>query len=76
MEAMTDVFVKYLDINPSVKRMDSLMVSSSCKKMSRLEILSTCVANMVKAVYKTGEYQNPKDMEHYLPIASRLEISY
>jgi len=36
MEAMADAFVKYFDINPSVKRMDSLMVSSSCKKMSRL----------------------------------------
>lgn len=66
MEAMADAFVKYLDINPSIKRMDSLMVSSSCKKMSRLEILYTCVSNMIKAVYKTGEYQNLKDMEQYL----------
>jgi len=48
MEAMAQVFVEYLNINPSMKRMDSLMVSSSCKKMSRLEILYTCVANMVK----------------------------
>ena len=66
MEAMADAFVKYLDINPSVKRMDSIMVSSSCKKMSRLEILYTCVANMVKTVYRTGEYQSLKNMEHYL----------
>ena len=66
MEAMADVFVKYLGINPSVKRMDSLMVSSGCKKMSRLEMIYTCVANMVKTVYRTGEYQNLKNMEHYL----------
>ena len=65
MEAMADVFVKYLGINPSVKRMDSIMVSSSCKKMSRLEIIYTCVANMVKTVYNTGEYQSLKNMEHY-----------
>jgi hypothetical protein len=76
MEAMADAFVKYLDINPSVKRMDSLMVSSSCKKMSRLEILYTCVANMVKAVYKTGEYQNLKAMEHYLDEDDKNDTIY
>ncbi|WPX08319.1 transposase [Anaerocellum danielii] len=32
MEAMANVFVKYFDIGPSVKRMDSIMVLSSCKK--------------------------------------------
>ncbi|MGF7430609.1 transposase [Thermoanaerobacterium thermosaccharolyticum] len=76
MEAMANVFVKYFDINPSVKRMDSIMVSSSCKKMSRLEILYTCVANMVKAVYKTGEYQNLKNMEHYLDEEDRNKTIY
>lgn len=76
MEAMADVFIKYLDISPSVKRMDSLMVSSSCKKMSRLEILYTCVANMVKTVYKTGEYQNLKDMEHYLDEEDKNDTIY
>ncbi len=76
MEAMADAFVKYLDISPSIKRMDSLMVSSSCKKMSRLEILYTCVANMVKAVYKTGEYQNLKDMEHYLDEDDKNDTIY
>jgi len=76
MEAMADAFVKYLDISPSIKRMDSLMVSSSCKKMSRLEILYTCVANMVKAVYKTGEYQNLKAIEHYLDEDDKNDTIY
>ena len=76
MEAMADAFVRYLDISPSVKRMDSLMVSSSCKKMSRLEILYTCVSNMVKAVYKTGEYQNLKNMEHYLDEGDKNDTIY
>lgn len=76
MEAMADEFVKYLGINPSVKRMDSLMVSSSCKKMSRLEIIYTCVANMVKTVYRTGEYQNLKNMEHYLDEDDKNDTIY
>lgn len=76
MEAMADEFVKYLGINPSVKRMDSLMVSSSCKKMYRLEIIYTCVANMVKTVYRTGEYQSHKNMEHYLDEDDKNDTIY
>lgn len=76
MEAMAQVFVEYLNINPSMKRMDSLMVSSSCKKMSRLEILYTCVANMVKALYKTGNKQLPTEFMHYLKEEDRNEMIY
>lgn len=76
MEAMAQVFVEYLNINPSMKRMDSLMVSSSCKKMSRLEILYTCVANMVKALHKTGDKQLPNRLKHYLNEEDRNEMIY
>ncbi|MDF1618798.1 transposase [Petrocella sp. FN5] len=76
MESMAEVFVKYMDIDPSVKRMDSLMVSSSCKKMSRLEILYTCVANMAKAINKTGEDHLLKGVEHYLDDEDRNETIY
>lgn len=89
MEAMAQIFANFMNINPTLKRMDSVMISSSCKKMSRLEILYTCVANMVKAIHRIGEDQYLKGMEHYLKaddcnvfiyhrknedISSRLEI--
>ena len=76
MEAMADVFVTYLNINPSIKRMDSLMVSSSSKKMSRLEILYSCVQNMIKTINRTGENQLLKNMEHYLNEEDRNETIY
>ena len=76
MEAMAEVFVEYLNINPAVKRMDSLMVSSSSKKMSRLEILYSCVQNMIKAINRTGESQLLKNMEHYLKEEDRNETIY
>jgi hypothetical protein len=55
MTTLAGKFVKLLKINPQMKRMDSVMVSSSCKKMARLEIVYTCVSNMVKAVNSIGE---------------------
>jgi len=55
MESLAKDFVKLLEINPQMKRMDSLMIASSCKQMSRLEIFYRYVSNMVKAVQATGE---------------------
>lgn len=66
MESLAAEFAEYLGLNPSVKRMDSLMVASSSKKMSRLEVLYTCVANMVKVLRKTEGHSVPKKLERYL----------
>ena len=76
MESLAESFVKYLGIETTLKRMDSLMVSSSAKKMSRLEILYTCVANMVKLVHRTGEIQYIKLLEHYLDDEDRNTVIY
>ena len=71
MEALANEFVKFMKINPGMKRMDSLMIASSCKKMGRMEIIYHCVSDMVKALNATGEvgllkgrlmrYLNPED---------------
>ena len=76
MNALAEVFVKYLGIEPTLKRMDSLMVSSSAKRMTRLEILYTCVANVVKLVHRTGEVQYLKSLEHYLDAEDRNKMIY
>lgn len=55
MEDLAQHFAKMMQISAQKKRMDSIMVASSCKKMSRLELIYTVVANMVKAVHRLGE---------------------
>ena len=55
MAALAQDFASLLQINPRLKRMDSLMVASSCKKMSRLELIYRCVSNMVRTINATGE---------------------
>ena len=40
-----------MGIRPELKRMDSMMVASNIKKLSRLELLYTCVANLVKLLH-------------------------
>lgn len=53
-----------MGINTGLKRMDSMMVASNIKKLSRLELLYTCVANLVKLLHK-NEDDIPSGMEHY-----------
>ena len=53
-----------MGINTDLKRMDSMMVASNIKKLSRLELLYTCVANLVKLLHK-NEDDIPEDMKHY-----------
>ena len=55
IERLGEEFTKILKINSRLERVDSIMVSSSCKKMGRLELMYTCIANLVKAVVRTGE---------------------
>ena len=55
IERLGGEFAKLMKSNGRLKRMDSAMVSSSCKRMGRLELIYTCVANLVKALVKSGE---------------------
>ena len=65
MESLAQIFSEYLKLNPSVKRMDSLMVSSSCKKMTRLEIIYTCVSNVIKRIKDIDSNPKLHDLVHY-----------
>ena len=44
-----------MEIDPSLKRMDSMMVASNIKKMGRLELLYTCVSNLAQELAGTGD---------------------
>ncbi len=66
MHSLAKVLQEYLEIETTVKRMDSLMVAANIRKMSRLELMYTCVANMVITVHRTGETLLLKGLEEYL----------
>ena len=54
MISIADQMVDFMNISPSIKRMDSVMIASSCKKMSRLEIVYTCISNLIKTIQADG----------------------
>lgn len=67
MEHLSDVYSKYMNLHSNIKRMDSLMVASRCKRMSRLEIIYTATANAIRLIERLGccELLNGELM-HYL----------
>ena len=55
MESLAEAFVSMMKISGMTKRMDSLMVASSCKRMGRLELMYRSVSKLVKTIKATGE---------------------
>lgn len=64
MISLTKEIAQVMNITPSMTRMDSLMIASNIKKLSRLELFYTCVANMVKCM-KLAEDTIPDQLLHY-----------
>ena len=54
-----------MKLNDRMKRMDSLMVASNIRKLGRIELLYTCVADLVSFLHRTGMDDLLGGMEHY-----------
>lgn len=77
MKSLTDAFAKYMNLNSNIKRMDSMMVASHCKRMSRLEILYTTTQNAVKLIHNLGnDDMLPAELMHYLEADDNNKVIY
>lgn len=77
MMDLSDVYGKYLKLNSNLKRMDSLMIASNAKRMSRLEIVYTVVAKAVRLLDRLGMHELiPSKMEHYLQADDHNDVIY
>ena len=77
IERLAGAFAEIMQIRGDVKRVDSLMISSSCKRMGRLELMYTCVANLVKAMIKADEtHLLPDHMLKYAESSNKNAVCY
>lgn len=53
-----------MGINGTLKRMDSMMIASNIRKLSRFELIYSCVARFVNSLKNDG-YELPETMMHY-----------
>ena len=56
---------KLMKVDRSLRRMDSMMIDSNIKRMTRLELLYHCTARMVQLLKKQND-ELPEQLQHYL----------
>lgn len=66
----------YLKIDQQLMRMDSLMISSSCKKLSRIELVYSVNHCMVKTLNKLSSEAIPENCKGYLEKGHKNETIY
>lgn len=74
---LTTVMGKFMRLNPEIKRMDSMMVASHCKSMSRLELIYQVNANAIHLLHKNGRDDLiPSELKHYLESDDLNKVIY
>ena len=62
---LSSEMAKLMNISGQIQRMDSMMVASNIKRLSRMELLYTCLSNFVIYLHKHGHDDKLSGLEHY-----------
>lgn len=76
VEALSERIAQYLKIDGKKVRMDSFMVSSSCKKLSRIELVYSVNARFVKRLNEIDGAIIPEPCKAYLEKGHKNETIY
>lgn len=77
MSQLAEIYSNYMNLHSNVKRMDSLMIASRCKRMSRLEIIYSTTAQAIQLLRRLGnEELIPADLLHYLDEDDYNQVIY
>ena len=67
---------KFMDIEPTLRRMDSMMIESNIRRMGRVELLYTCLANLVYEASKNDKSGLPDCLKDYADPNNRNCVIY
>lgn len=76
VESHAEAIGELLNIDGRMTRMDSMMISSSCRRLTRLEIIYSCVSRMVEEVVRHDEKMLPEKFRDYLKKGHRNDVIY
>lgn len=75
IESLSSEMAIMMKIDGTMKRMDSLMVAANIKRLSRLELLYTCLANLINEMADNGLHI-PDELRHYTEKDDRNKVIY
>ena len=79
IESVSEQMATMMKLDGSLRRMDSAMISANIKRMNRLELLYTCVSNLVKEIFRKydGHPESfPEELRHYAEKDDRNRVIY
>lgn len=56
---------KIMKLNGRIRRMDSMMIESNIRFLSRMELIYTCISKLVASIIKAGVDKLPEQLGHY-----------
>lgn len=62
---LSSTIAKIMGINGRVRRMDSMMIESNIRKLSRMELLYTCISKLIILMSKTDQELLLEQLKHY-----------
>lgn len=72
---LSEELAKLMKINGQLKRMDSMMIASNIKRLSRMELFYSCTARLVNRM-KKEKYEIPERYDRYLLDSDRNATFY
>ena len=76
IEALAALIETEMKLDGKMLRMDSMMISSSCKKLSRIELVYTVNLKLIKALNKIDTKLVPEELKCYLEEGHKNETIY
>lgn len=77
MKGLSNEYADFMNLRKDIKRMDSLMIASRCKSMSRLQIVYKTVSNALKLLHRLGlDEIIPSSLLHYLDPEDENQVIY
>ena len=76
VESLAEKIAEYLEIDGEQARMDSFMVSSSCKNLSRIELVYEVNANFIEVLAELDSEVIPEKCSGYLESGHKKETIY
>ena len=74
--SLSEQILKFMEINPSTQRMDSMMIGSNIRQMGRVELLYTCIANLIRELSRDGRDDLIDSLKDYEDPNNRNRVVY
>ena len=76
IKSLSGQIAKLMKLDGRIRRMDSMMINSNMKLLSRLELFYTCISRLVIHIFKKEPDRIPEELRHYTEANDYNKIFY